>query len=178
MNWDAIGAVGEILGAITVVATLFYLSRQIRQNSASLDRANDYAQASSIHESNALYAQVHSVIVQDSQMAAIYQKALDGAELDDVEATRFATFIKTYLVWAEDLFHQQEVQLGFAMVGDTEDLLRTIGPYIRKLMDTRAGKHWWKTDAQYHFSPAFYKILVQIVETDTWVVETTGTNSN
>ncbi len=39
MNWEAIGAVGEILGAIAVVATLFYLATQIRQ-STRLARAN------------------------------------------------------------------------------------------------------------------------------------------
>ena len=33
MNWDAIGAIGEIIGAIAVVATLGYLAVQIRQNS-------------------------------------------------------------------------------------------------------------------------------------------------
>ena len=32
MNWEAIGALGEVLGAVTVVATIFYLARQIRQN--------------------------------------------------------------------------------------------------------------------------------------------------
>ena len=29
MNWDAIGAVGEIVGAIAVIGTLIYLARQI-----------------------------------------------------------------------------------------------------------------------------------------------------
>lgn len=32
MNWDAIGAVGEIAGAAVVIATLVFLSRQIRQS--------------------------------------------------------------------------------------------------------------------------------------------------
>jgi hypothetical protein len=32
MNWDAIGAVGEILGAIGVIASLVYLSVQIRRS--------------------------------------------------------------------------------------------------------------------------------------------------
>ena len=39
MNWDAIGAIGEILGAIAVVLTLFYLATQIRQ-STKLARAD------------------------------------------------------------------------------------------------------------------------------------------
>jgi hypothetical protein len=32
MNWEAVGAVGEILGAAGVIATLGYLALQIRQN--------------------------------------------------------------------------------------------------------------------------------------------------
>ena len=32
MNWDAIGAVGEILGAGAVIATLIYLAKQIRDS--------------------------------------------------------------------------------------------------------------------------------------------------
>jgi hypothetical protein len=35
MNWEAIGAVGEIVGAIAVVITLAYLSVQIRQSTRS-----------------------------------------------------------------------------------------------------------------------------------------------
>ena len=36
MNWDAIGAMGEIIGAIAVLATLYYLSGQIKINSRRL----------------------------------------------------------------------------------------------------------------------------------------------
>jgi len=36
MNWDAIGAVGEILGALAVFASLIYLALQIKQNTQSL----------------------------------------------------------------------------------------------------------------------------------------------
>lgn len=35
MNWEAIGAVGEILGAVAVIATLMYLARQLNQSMAS-----------------------------------------------------------------------------------------------------------------------------------------------
>ena len=36
MNWQAIGAIGEVFAAIAVVATVLYLARDIRQNSRSL----------------------------------------------------------------------------------------------------------------------------------------------
>jgi hypothetical protein len=35
MNWEAIGAIGEIVGAIAVVVTIGYLAVQIRQNTLS-----------------------------------------------------------------------------------------------------------------------------------------------
>ena len=31
MNWDALGAIGEIVGAVAVIATLLYLAIQIRE---------------------------------------------------------------------------------------------------------------------------------------------------
>ena len=33
MNWDAIGAIGEIIGAIAVVLSLIYLSVQVKKQS-------------------------------------------------------------------------------------------------------------------------------------------------
>jgi hypothetical protein len=35
MNWEALGAIGEIVGAVAVVLTLGYLAVQIRQNTLS-----------------------------------------------------------------------------------------------------------------------------------------------
>jgi hypothetical protein len=36
MNWDAISAVGEIVGALAVMVFLGYLAIQIRQNTESV----------------------------------------------------------------------------------------------------------------------------------------------
>ena len=45
MNWEAIGAIGEVGGAIAVVVTLVYLARQIR-HSTQATRIAAYHQAS------------------------------------------------------------------------------------------------------------------------------------
>ena len=39
MNWDAIGAIGEIIGAVAVVISIVYLAAQIRSNTRTM-RAN------------------------------------------------------------------------------------------------------------------------------------------
>ncbi len=36
MNWEALGAIGETLGALGVIVTLIYLAIQIRQNTQSM----------------------------------------------------------------------------------------------------------------------------------------------
>ncbi len=77
MNWEIVGSTGEWVGAFAVVATLFYFAKQIRQNSASLDRANEYAQASSVHSTNSLYIQVFAPLSQNTVLAGIYKKALE-----------------------------------------------------------------------------------------------------
>ena len=46
MNWDAIGAIAELLGAIGVIASLVYLAGQIRQSREQM-RAATYQQ---LHE--------------------------------------------------------------------------------------------------------------------------------
>jgi hypothetical protein len=42
MNWEAIGAISDLVGALAVVLTLFYLARQIRQSNTQ-GRRNEIA---------------------------------------------------------------------------------------------------------------------------------------
>ena len=37
MNWDALGAIGELIGAVAVIATLVYVAAQVRENTKSLE---------------------------------------------------------------------------------------------------------------------------------------------
>ena len=39
MNWEALGAIGEIVGALAVVMTLMYLANQSRINTQAINRA-------------------------------------------------------------------------------------------------------------------------------------------
>jgi hypothetical protein len=40
LDWEAVGAIGEIVGAVGVLATLIYLAAQIRDNTRSLQAAS------------------------------------------------------------------------------------------------------------------------------------------
>jgi len=54
MNWDAIGAAGEVLGAIAVFVTLVYLATQIRHAREESRRALSQARSEANRELIAL----------------------------------------------------------------------------------------------------------------------------
>ena len=43
MNWDELGAIGEIVGAVAVVVTLLYVARQIHQANAQTQAQARYS---------------------------------------------------------------------------------------------------------------------------------------
>ena len=49
MNWDALGAIAELLGAIAVFLTLAYLTVQVKQNSKALEQQNQFSAAQIRH---------------------------------------------------------------------------------------------------------------------------------
>ena len=50
VNWDAIGAIAEIVGALAVVVTLAYLAREVRQNTSAAKAAAINASLVSVRE--------------------------------------------------------------------------------------------------------------------------------
>ena len=91
MNWDAVGAVAEVVGAMGVLVTLWYLALQIRHNSASVDAATEDGVTSGFND-------VNNVIAADAELARIFTVGLDDpAALSDEEAVRFSFLFSSYV---------------------------------------------------------------------------------
>jgi hypothetical protein len=69
LNWDAIGAIAETLGAVGVITTLVYLSVQLRQNSRLLRTSSAALTTSGSTTLNVL-------MVQDPDIARIWSSEL------------------------------------------------------------------------------------------------------
>lgn len=143
INWEALGAVGEIVGAATVIATLFYLARQIRQSNQALNRSNEFAQANSIHQINTAYSGVFSHLASDYGLADIYTRALAGERLTPTEETRFTSFVNMFMATLENLTAQQSLELGYTVL-DSDSAVVLMAPYLKKLLETEAGSRWWR----------------------------------
>jgi hypothetical protein len=91
VNWDAIGAIAELLGAVGVIASLLYLAVQVRQNTRQTRLA---AQQATVQELGvALRAQA-----QDREWAELLSRALEDIEnLDKVEKVQFLSHVGSIL---------------------------------------------------------------------------------
>ena len=88
MNWDAAGAVGEILGAIVVAVTLIYLAVQTRLNK----KAMEASVVSNILDS---FSTVHQTIIQSEEIALLHEKGQrDPGSLTKGERLRFFMLVR------------------------------------------------------------------------------------
>lgn len=73
MNWEAVGAVGEILGAVAVVITLVYLAMQVRQNTKAV-------QAAAIDSANTHVSDIRMEIFSDADVTSLYRRGNEDPE--------------------------------------------------------------------------------------------------
>ena len=103
MNWDAIGTIAEVAGAVAVVLTLLYLAIQIRQ-STTATRAG-----TSSYIDGAL-ARILAPLRDNPEFAAVWLKGCKDLEsLDEIERLRFTSHLLDMLNLAEHI-HQLEKQ--------------------------------------------------------------------
>ena len=85
MNWDAIGAVGEMISALAVVVTLVYLALQIRVSTRE-------SQASAF---TVIGAQMNVIRGQLMEHAEVWAKANSGSELSAPERIVFDQLVES-----------------------------------------------------------------------------------
>lgn len=70
MNWEAIGAVGEIVGALAVFATVYYLAQQIRRSTSA-------TQISNYHEAQQQLWSAAESIATDDTLSSEISRSID-----------------------------------------------------------------------------------------------------
>ena len=140
MNWEAIGAVGEILGALAVVGSLTYLASQIRVQ-------NREARVASVHDAAEAYRTTISAL-QQPDMAELHIEALDNFDgLNPSQRLRYIVFmLGIFKVWEESYFQWREDRLDAdaweSMLAPLADVMTTDG--ASKVWQLR--KHQFRKD--------------------------------
>jgi hypothetical protein len=131
MNWDAIAAIAELLGAIGVIVSLVYLATQIRQNTRAAQLTSHEIILSSASSFN-------SLLSQNKDLARIYRVgAEDLASLDGDERTQFDFLHLQWFDWFENLYLRHE--RGFIDPGFWDRHISVMPPGL-----ARPGvANWW-----------------------------------
>ena len=100
MSWEAIGAIGSLLGAISVLLTLLYLAKQIKENSKLL--------TTSVYQTAVDgYNEMASMFLENPELAR--NLLLDKpAQLSEVDAYKLNLILRVYLNQGLKLFKLYE----------------------------------------------------------------------
>jgi len=131
MNWEAAGAIAEIVGSAAVVITIAYLAVQIRQSTKS-------ARSDSANQSRAAVNDVLSNISNDTESVKTYTKGLiEPDALEFHERIRFDLMIFQTLRVTETIFIEH--QNGFVETEMWEAQWRA----ATKILGTKGGRQSW-----------------------------------
>lgn len=99
MNWEAAGAIGEILGAIAVVVSLFYLASQIKTQNKESRLAAQHQVLTAFREA--------SLIMSDPELAEIFLRGNTEIEsLTDIEKFRMIAVLNPVIRVLEEAYDQ------------------------------------------------------------------------
>ena len=151
MNWEAVGAVGEIVGAIAVVVTLIYLAVQMRVNTAAINRTATQSILQGRAESAALMAS-------DKEISALMFKGADDPDsLTSEEWQRFFFLVSSSIRPIElAFFDYEEGRMAEEMwIGQTHTLIYWF---------SRPGWQRWLNEYGQTLNPAFRNCIEKIIE--------------
>jgi len=152
MNWDAIGAVGEILGAIAVFLTLAYLAIQIRQNTKAV-------QASAVDSGISTVSSVRQAMFESAELTDIYIKgSAEPDSLSKAEKIRYRLLVHNILM-AESNIHAQALMTGLSNSTWVTQL-----PIIARQVSSPGGKWFWE-EYKMEFEESFRAEVDKIIDT-------------
>ncbi len=137
MNWEAIGAIAELLGAIGVIATLLYLASQIRHNTAALHR-------NEVNTAMEQWSSFRKLMLSDESFNRVFLKGLQEFEaLDELEHQTFNTLMTELFHLLRHTFDRSNKGL----IDATEWELGT-KPQLLELLGNAGAKSWWQQNKE------------------------------
>ena len=145
MNWDALGATGELLGSVILIASVFYLSLQIR---SSTNHANASSERSVQQD---LIAIQDSFLVDERTLRTMRKGFSSFANLSDQDKAFFHLKISLFVNHFEGVLRMHEKGLI------SDDTLGTQGNVVLTLLGSPGGREFWDiAGATFHRSCTTY----------------------
>jgi len=148
VNWEAISAIGQIVGAIAVVISLIYLATEIRSNARSarqlsLDSINRWA----------------GQLVEHPDLAELYYRGIrDFRSLKSSDLVQFSALMgQLFFIFQELYYQQSDRHLDPRMRRGLETAMRDINAYP-------GVQTWWRFRSQ-SFGDEFANYVNHLLQT-------------
>ena len=145
MNWDALGAISEIIGAVAVLVTLFYLAAQIKMQNRELEKSNENVTAQLSVDLNNVFINNFDALMRDKEFVEIYLKGMSNQPLDEIEIIQFSIFVNRWFAFCETLIVTAKAEVAFNSDYDLDFIYGN--PWIHKLINTEVGARWFDEEA-------------------------------
>jgi hypothetical protein len=109
MNWDAIGAIGQVLGSLAVFVTLVYLAAQVRQARRQMQRAATDNRAATVR-------QLMLTQLTDERLMSIFEKVTPGGPAFDALAKQVGLAPEeahTWFTWQSVWFQYRAATISY-----------------------------------------------------------------
>ena len=130
MNWDAIGAIGELVGGVAVIATLVYLAIQVKHSKALLER-NESIALSQMYQARA-DARIDAVLAQaQSGKAELISSVMGRPDLVDRLEGEDREIVRQFMI--ATMVHQDNIlyQASLGLLDTTmREMYRLVAPNI------------------------------------------------
>ena len=152
MNWEAVSAIGELIGALAVLLTLVFLIVQIRQNTIALQQQGS-------RESTSSLAQLTGVVMQP-EVASIICRAYQG---EDPELTIPESLVLEQFVLGWLLVFQQDF-LEWRKGMHVSEIWESRLPVIRAIFVAGWVRNWWATIGKDYFMQDFHNVIDKFLQ--------------
>jgi hypothetical protein len=134
MTWETAGTIAELVAAIAVVVSLWYLAIQLRQ-STELARAELEVQF------GVVWAELHDNMIQNPDLARAYDLAENNwSELSEEDVRAYLWFVAKSFHLLEGMFRQHRRGLL------ADDAWEPYDRYIVGVLRIEAVMGWWQCD--------------------------------
>ena len=157
MTIAELGAIGEFVGSIAVLATLIYLATQIRQNTRSMEENKKFAMAQAYQARTDMWIQVTGLADQEV-LSRVSGRNFDHTsfgtfdpekikELSPVDAQRLASYADVAMIAGDNMMYQRELGLipdvdpHGSFVKYMYPVWRTFGSRVTPLVRQELNKH-------------------------------------
>lgn len=109
MNWDAVGAIAELVGAVGVIASLAYLALQIRQNTQHIDFNTRAIRSSTFQNFSDTFGGFEDLLLENEDLGRVWIAGISGElEAHDGERIQFNNLAHKFFRMYEVLFLQYQ----------------------------------------------------------------------